>query len=37
MNESIICNGSESSNDYVEDPCINLLEHLVARARERQV
>ena len=35
MNECIICNGSESSNVYVEDPSINSLENVLARARER--
>ena len=35
MNECIICNGSESSNDYGEDPSINSLENVLARARER--
>ena len=31
MNECIICNASESTNDYVEDPSINSLENLLAR------
>ena len=35
MNECIICNGSESSNVHVEDPSINSLENVLARARER--
>ena len=35
MNECIICNGSESINNYVEDPPINSLENVLARARER--
>ena len=32
MNECIICNGSESSIDYVEDPSINSLKKLLTRA-----
>ena len=35
MHERIISSGSQSSNDYVEDPSINPLENLLARARER--
>ena len=35
MTECIICNGSESSNNYVEDPSINSLENLLASASER--
>ena len=34
-NERIICSGSETSNDYVEDPSINSLENLIGKPRER--
>ena len=35
MSDCIICNGCESSNDYVEEPTLSSFEKLLTRARER--
>ena len=35
MSDCIICNGCESSNDYVKEPTLSSFEKLLTRARER--
>ena len=35
MSDCIICNGCESSNDYVEESTLSSFEKLLTRARER--
>ena len=35
MSDCIICNGCESSSDYVEEPTLSSFEKLLKRARER--
>ena len=35
MRDCIICNGCESSKDYVEEPTLSSFENLLTRARKR--
>ena len=35
MSDCIICNGCESSNEYVKEPTLSSFEKLLTRARER--
>ena len=35
MNDCIICNGCESSNDYVEELKLSSFEKLLTKTRER--